>query len=286
MLEMLINPRKAERRPWELFFVGFVYASLAMLIVYWVFSKDEVLSRYSGLLIVTFTVLFSMPFVYYTMKFEEHKISEKRTAFSLLIDHRKAIYAFMWLFLGFTVAFSFWYILLSANQSFEAQIETFCMINRPSGLADCVKQYGITGKSFSATGFASSRDRLISIFTNNVYVLMFTLIFSLILGAGAIFILAWNASVIAAAIGIFSKSDITTLPLGIARYMIHGGLEIAAYFIVALSGGILSLAIIKREAGKERFWEVLQDCLNLVLVAIVILLIAAIVEVFVTPALF
>jgi uncharacterized membrane protein SpoIIM required for sporulation len=54
----------------------------------------------------------------------------------------------------------------------------------------------------------------------------------LIFGAGAIFILAWNASVIAAAIGIFANSDLSKLPMGVMRYMIHGIPEIGAYFII------------------------------------------------------
>jgi len=65
------------------------------------------------------------------------------------------------------------------------------------------------------------------------------LIFSLIFGAGAIFVLAWNASVIAAAIGIFTKSELSSLPIALIRYMIHGIPEIASYFIVALAGAEL-----------------------------------------------
>jgi len=137
------------------------------------------------------------------------------------------------------------------------------------------------------TGFSStSKDRFLAIFTNNMYVLIFTLVFSLIFGAGAIFVLAWNASVIAAAIGIFTKSNIMDLFYGLARYMIHGGLEIASYLIVALAGGIVSIAVIKHEFGTEKFWEVLQDSLNLIILAVIVLLLAAFVEVFITPMIF
>ena len=76
MLEMLISPKRAERQPFELFFVGVFYASLSILLVNWIFAQDSVLSKYSGILIVTFTVMFSMPFVYYTIKLEESKIGE------------------------------------------------------------------------------------------------------------------------------------------------------------------------------------------------------------------
>ena len=73
MFEMLINPRKAERRPWEMFFVGAFYASISILLVTWIFSQDAVLSNYSGILVVTFTVMFSIPFMYYMIKMEEEK---------------------------------------------------------------------------------------------------------------------------------------------------------------------------------------------------------------------
>jgi len=285
MLEMLINPRKAERKPWELFFVGAFYASLSILLVNWIFSQDAVLSQYSGILVVTFTVMLSIPFVYYTLKLEEKKIGESSGTLALFKEHRKAIYAFIWLFLGFVIALSFWYIMLSSNQSFRAQIETYCLINRPSNFEACVNQYEI--KDVSTTiGFLSNTERLFLIFTNNIYVLIFTLVFSLIFGAGAIFILAWNASVIAAAIGIFTKSELSSLPLGLLRYLIHGIPEIVSYFIVALAGGMVSIAVIRHETGTSKFWDVLQDSLNLIILAIIVLFLAALIEVFVTPYLF
>jgi uncharacterized membrane protein SpoIIM required for sporulation len=115
---------------------------------------------------------------------------------------------------------------------------------------------------------------------------MISMIASLIFGAGAIFILAWNASVIAAAIGIFTRSNITQLPLGLARYLIHGIPEIAAYFMAALAGGIFSTAVTNHDNKRERFLMIVQDSLNLLVIAIVILIIAGLIEVFITPKLF
>lgn len=285
MIEMLVNPVKAERHPWELFFVGAFYASVAILLVEFVFVHDAVLSKYAGLLVVLFTVMFSMPFVYYTIKFEESKITPTRGSWALLNEHRHALSCFMWLFLGFVVAFAFFYITLSSHETFKAQIETFCLINRPASFGDCVKQYGIKD-SFVATASITSTDRLFLIFANNIYVSIFTLVFSLLFGAGVMFILAWNATVIAAAIGIFTKSELSALPLGIARYMIHGIPEILAYFIVALAGGLVSVAVIKHEAGTDKFWEVLHDSFNLIVLGLIVLFLAALIEVFVTPSIF
>lgn len=284
MFEMLVNPKKAERRPWELFFVGIVYASLSVLLVAWIFSQDIVLAKYSGILIVTFAVMFSMPFVYYTIRLEESKDTQLQGPMNLIKEHSKALAAFLFLFMGFIIAFSFWYIYLDNPENSRAQVETFCAINRPNSYAGCVSQYGISSNVPDA--FVTSGEKIGMIFANNIYVLIFTIIFSLIFGAGGIFVLAWNASVISAAVVIFANSKIMELPLGLARYMIHGIPEIGAYFIGTLAGGILSLSIIKKDFKSDKFWTILQDTLLLIIIAVVILLIAAIVEVFLTPALF
>jgi len=284
MFEMLLNPRKAERRPWELFFIGLFYASLSVLLVNWIFGQDVVLAKYSGILIITFAVMFSMPFVYYTIRLEELKDLRIEGNFRLVREHGKALLCFLWLFLGFIAAFSFWYIFLGSPNNSRAQVETFCAINRPNSYEGCISQYGITSKE--PKGFVTSTEKIGMIFANNIYVLIFTIIFSLIFGAGGIFVLAWNASVISAAVVIFSNSKIINIPLGMARYMIHGIPEIAAYFLGTLAGGIISLSIIKHEMKRERFWTILQDSLLLIIIAVVVLFLAAIVEVFITPALF
>ena len=291
MFESLINPRKAERKPWELFLIGLIYASLSMLFVKWIFSNNPVFAKYSSILLITFTVMFSIPFMYYTIKLEEEKDIRIRKEKILIKEHGKALAAFMYLFLGVLVAFSFWYIVLPQDitaENFQIQIEQYCAINAPTGFEKCVAQQGvITGKAVGLTaGATSSWKHVSSIFLNNIYVLIFCLVFSFAFGAGVIFILIWNASVIATAIGIFTKAEIAHMHIGIVRYMIHGIPEILAYFIAALAGGIISVAIIRHDFKEERFWHVLQDSLDLILLAIVILFIAAIIEVFVTPALF
>ncbi len=286
MLEMLVNPKKAEKRPWEMFFIGAFYATVSLLLVKWIFAGDPVLSKYTGILVVTFCVMFSIPFMYYAIKNEEEKDLQMKGFKLLLREHTKALTYFMFLFLGFIVAFSFWYIVFAdGNQNFRAQIETYCIINKPAYFDECVSEYGIKHIS-KTTAFLTAKDKIVNIFANNIYVLIFTLVFSLLFGAGAIFILAWNASVISAAIGIFSESNLANLPLGLMRYMIHGIPEIGSYFAGALAGGIISIAVIRHDIHSEKFWVILQDSLNLVILSVVLLFIAALIEVFITPVLF
>jgi hypothetical protein len=220
MLESIVNPQRLEKGPWKMLFIGIIYGSLSLLLVRWFFGGDVVLSQYSGMIVVTFSVMLALPFMYYIIKQEE---KEDEMAFGLLNVwniHKDAIFAFMWLFLGLIIAFSFWYIILQDPTLFNAQIETYCRINSPGNLENCVSNYyfGLQG---DVTGAATKQLRFLSIIENNIYVMIFTLILSLIFGAGAIFVLAWNASVISAAIGIFTQHKISEIPLGIARYRSH-----------------------------------------------------------------
>ena len=265
-----------------MFFIGLLYSSIALLVVALLFSKDSVLSKYGGILTVLLTVLFCFPFMYFIIKFEEGKDVLISRRGRLLREHSKAIKALMWLFLGLVVGFSFWYILLPGlgESSFNAQVEVYCAINSPGNFEKCISD------SNFFTGGVTRPERFMGIFANNVNVLIVTLIFSLLFGAGAIFILVWNASVIAAAIGIFARNNLSQLPVGFFRYMIHGIPEIAAYFVGALAGGIISVAIIRRDLMGERKWKIIEDALLLVLVAVLILVFAGIIEVWVTPLIF
>jgi len=284
MFELLMKPKKAERRPWEMFFIGGIWAIVSMSLVAFVFGNDSILKEGSGLLVVIFTVVCCLPFMYYIVKLEETKDIQINDSGNLIKEHTKAIHALMWMFFGFVVAFSLFYIIFpeTAGQNFNFQIKTFCAINSPTNYNYCIEQHGIP----TGTGAATGTGAVLSIFANNIYVLIFTILFSLAFGAGAIFILVWNASVIAAAIGIFAKGSIVNLPLGILRYAIHGVPEIAAYFVGALAGGIVSVAVIRKDLRGESMWRILQDSLILIIIAIGILIAAALMEVYLTPVLF
>jgi uncharacterized membrane protein SpoIIM required for sporulation len=281
MLEMLIRPKRIEKKPWEMFFIGLMYSSLALLIVGFILSKDSVLGQYGGILVVTMTVLFSWPFMYHLIKSEEGKDLEIDDEGRLVKEHSKAVVAFMWLFLGFVVGFSFWYLVLPSQNAvnYNAQVEIFCSINSPQNYDGCLQENGI-----GITGKTAGSGYVMSIFVNNVRVLIFTLAFSLVFGAGAIFILAWNASVIGVAVGMFAKSSLANLPVALLRYMVHGLPEIAAYFVGALAGGIISVAMIRKDLDGERKWSIMQDSLMLIIISLVILFLSALVEVYFTPS--
>ena len=285
MLESMINPTRTEKGPIKMLLVGIIYASLSLLLVKLFFSSDPVLYKFSGMIVVTFCVMFSLPFMYYLIKREEEEDEQSEGFLGIWNIHSDALFSFMWLFAGFLIAFSFWYIVLGDQTLLNAQIETYCAINSPGQIDDCVARYAFDSQII-ATGAATKQASFLAIISNNVYVMLFTLLFSLIFGAGAIFILAWNASVIAAAIGVFTSYQITQIPLGLLRYMIHGFPEIAAYFITALAGGIFGVGVLRNGIRNRIFLRVLENSIILLFIALIILIAAAAIEVYITPLIF
>src|SRR3989344_975131 len=181
VLEALTTPFRAEARPSLQFFFGFIYATIAVFLSLWIFRT------YSSLIMVFLATMAALPFVYSTMKMEEEKDLEAVEERWLLKEHAKALSVFMYLFVGMTVAMAFWYVALPSDTVsvlFQSQSSTINTINASA----------IAGNAYKLDFFGK-------IFFNNVKVLIFCILFSFIYGAGAIFILTWNASVIGAAIG-------------------------------------------------------------------------------------
>ncbi|MEM4605446.1 MAG: stage II sporulation protein M [Candidatus Pacearchaeota archaeon] len=278
MIWKILSFKRVERRPWEMFYIGLIYSSISFLITTFFFSQDYVLNKYRGILLTTMTLICCFPYFYFFIKKEEGKDLEINEEGKLIHEHMKTLKVLIWLFLGLTIGFSFWYIVVSeeASKTFDAQIKTFCVINNPSSYEECLRRYNLVTGSFYGMG------HLLSILTNNIKVMIFILFFSLIFGAGAIFILIWNASVIGAAIGMFSK-ELIKIPIGLLRYLIHGVPEIVAYFIAALAGGILSVAIVRKDLRGERLWIILEDVIILLIIGSLILIAAAFIEVYITP---
>mgnify|MGYP006292538337 CR=1 FL=1 len=283
VLESLINPAKAEKPPARLTLFGLLYASLGILLGLWVFRT------YASMIFVFLAAMAAVPLMYNTIKYEEKKdlqdLSEKR----LLKEHGKALSSFMYLFLGMTLACVLWYTILpsgTVSTLFESQTSTINAING-----------SITGL-FTADQF----QVFTKIFLNNVKVMIFCALFSLLYGAGAIFILSWNASVIGAAIGNFIRGNIASyahlvgldkvaqyfsiISVGLLKYVIHGVPEILAYFTAGLAGGIISIAVIRHDFGTKKFEHIILDSADLFLASLGLLVVAAVLEVWVTPLIF
>ncbi|MDD5111464.1 MAG: stage II sporulation protein M [Candidatus Altiarchaeota archaeon] len=281
VLESIIIPAEMERHPNRMFYVGFIYASVGLLLGFLVFGKYASLSS---------IFLTSMPLIvilYKAINLEEHKEMAIHSEFSLMKEHKHILSFFISLFLGMVIAYAIWFSVLPSSiveRLFDTQMET---IN------------SLTGGDINVTGAATGGlPALETILFNNLRVWFFCILFSFIYGGGSIFILTWNASVIGVAAGnvfreVVSKYSqaeshkllsvyFAAVPVSLS-YLVHGIPEIAAYFLGALGGGIISVAVIKHDIRSKNFRHVLTDSLDLLAVSLAVLIIAALVEVYITP---
>jgi uncharacterized membrane protein SpoIIM required for sporulation len=278
VLESLFNPFVVKKKPWEMFFAGCVYSFVGLFLSYLVFRE------LSGILMVFLIVMAAIPIVYNTIRKEEELDLEIKSEIGILKEHYKVLMFLLYFFTGTVVALTLSYIFLPTSMvepifKFQSQ----AIVSVSNHVSGNITQFGLFK----------------GIFFNNLRVLFFCLVFSFLYGMGAIFILTWNASVVAAAMGNLVKTKLAALgstvgfsvignyfsigAFSFMRYMSHGIVEIAAYFIAGIAGGIISIAVIKHNLENEK---VLYDSLDLIFISIAVLFVAAIIEVYVTPVLF
>ncbi len=282
VFESLIKPIKAITKPWELFFYGMMVTTAGIFLGYWVF-RDK-----ADLVMIFLTVFACIPLMFHALRHEEQLDLEIDNENRLLKKHSRVLMFYIFMFTGMTVAYVLWYVLLPSSMTqviFKQQLITIAQINAPT-----------------VVGNATSGAIFNKIFLNNAKVLIFCILFSFFYGAGAIFILAWNASVVAAAIGNLIKLSmakyvaLSGIPKIVAvlqaatfsfsRYFFHGLPEMIAYMIAGLAGGIISVAVINKDFESDKFSKILLDASTMLLVALGVLFVAAAVETWVTPALF
>ncbi len=281
VLEAILGVKEAEKKPIYVFLLGILYASVAIFLSLWIFRSE------ASLILVFLMVLASLPLVYKTITFEAKK-SYKINENLLPRAHIDALKVFMYLFMGFTIAMAIWYIFLPSEivtDLFNSQMSTIKAIN-----------------SNGATGNITSWNFLTAILLNNLKVLILCMLFSLFFGAGALFILSWNASVISTALGNFVRNGISdyatqigfikigiyfqVFSLALIRYMTHGIFEILAYFVGGLAGGLISIAIINKHFEGDHFRIIIKDAMDLMILAVLMIIIAGLIEVFITPIFF
>ncbi len=278
VLESLIKAKNAEKHPSYLFVLGIIYGTVGILFELWLFHGKI------PNLFIFITVFASIPLIHKIITLEEKKDRSIAKESNLLKEHKKALISFITLFLGILVAYTFWYTVLP-------QEETNVIFAQQMTEIPALRQSVATGHAIAPTTFSA-------VFANNLKVLILSVVFSFFFGAGALFILAWNAALIAVALGSFIHDALATTPnaglwyiLGTVSYaffgyMAHSIFEISAYFIAALAGGIISVAVIKHDLFHKNFQRIVQDALWLVALSLILLAVGAWVETGMSPIIF
>jgi len=203
-----------------------------------------------------------MPFMVNLIKYEEkrqEKIIRERKGMSILQRNKNILKIYTAFFCGMILSLSIIYIMLP-----DAVVEKL--------FQDQINEINLIRGNFLFT------DTLLKIVSNNVSVLTLCFLFSFLFAAGAIFILAWNASILSTAIGLVAKSigGLKGLPTAALTFFPHGSLEILAYFIGGIAGGLVSAAITRRDS--ELFWPIVKDSIQLMVISVLLLVVGGLIE--------
>jgi len=264
MLESFVNFKEINERPWMVFVWGFIISTVAVLIsaqLWFHVNVSNVEVNLTGLFAVIFTIIPSVFFVTIMIKreeaLEEEYIKKHYHESRFFERHVKDFIIFLYFFAGVTLAFAFWFMILTGS-TFIVQVSK---INQMRGMTGAV------------TGIDPS---FISILSNNLNVMFFSFMFSFILGAGAVFIIVWNASILGVAIG-KDAASILHIPAISSLYVLHGVPEIAGYIAAALAGGLISAAVIRRH-GSRVLSKVIYDAMLIVIFAVFSVVCGAFIE--------
>jgi uncharacterized membrane protein SpoIIM required for sporulation len=266
VLESFLKPESIESKPWEMFFYSIVITSVSLWLSIQVFPSA------SSLVFVFLITLASFP-LFYRILSDDELVDEKEIIqqISFYQRHKRTINIFGYFFLGVMVTTSFWASLISA-ENFESVFGY-----QMDSISDIRGDWSPSGNAIKPAG-------IFEVLFNNIRVTTLAFLLSFFFGTGAIFVLAWNASVLGVFATGIAKGHESVLVGHLNAFLsisIHAIPEIFAYFLAGIAGGILSFGIMRGKHDKV----VIEDAFATFAASVFVLVFAALLETFVTPIL-
>jgi len=264
VLESLFPEKKIVSRPVDMLMLGFVVSFVSVFVSYFVFPK------YAGIITPLITALAMAPLFNRLFEDEEDEIdqvAEKRLVEGFFARHGDIIWMFTLFFIGNFLAIFLISVALPdqlLQTVFEPQLAD---INAIQSLA-------------SASGAAVHPDLADMIILNNLKVMLFAFMLSFLFGTGAVFILSWNASILALFLANYVRQGLYhTFLLTTTGIFPHAAVEMVAYFLAGIAGGILSVGMVREDFMSPEFNLMFKDSVLLLLLALAAVFIGAYIEV-------
>ncbi len=288
VLEQIFGLKTIKKHSITVFIASIIVSSVGLWLSYYTFPES------SSILGLAFLTIAFVPLIHSIFIEEEEKeIKMKGTGFGFLLRHGTLVSVYTWIFLGIIFSYAFWFTVLPQTHANNCDsinsIECMIPTKEKVFFEQSKTMTAISGKTITtgnAIGVKECKDpntaNLYSctelIYTNNSLVLGLAILFSFLWGAGAIFLLAWNASVIGVFIGFEATANYSRAIARFLSYLPHGTFEVMGYFIGAIAGGIISTAITKKKYEKYELKIIARDAFTLIVMAYWILLFGAIIE--------
>ncbi|MFQ6010103.1 MAG: stage II sporulation protein M [Candidatus Aenigmatarchaeota archaeon] len=262
VLESLFPARKIENKPVDMLILAFIVAIACIFIAYLVFPA------YAGIIAPLLVAVAVAPLVYRIFTIEEE--IEREQAEGIIKQtfwdrHDETIKIFTMFFIGNVLA-----VLLMASLLPDSFIGA--AFGQQINEINAIRSLG--------TGAAIAPGLVELIIMNNLKVMAFAFFLSFIIGTGAIFILSWNASVLGVYLASFIRKGLyTSFLLQTSGIIPHAIIEIGAYFLAGIAGGILSAGVIREKLKSKEFRLVLRDSFLLMAIAVLAVVLGAYIEV-------
>ena len=271
VVEELFKARWVEKRASYSLFIGVLFTIISFLTSFLIFRNTP---DFIGVSTMLFIVVLAVPVVNKLFDLEER--IEIKEGLSFFRKHEHIIDFFIYFFIGIFIVL-FIIALIKPNMVFSIEK----LYNLESSVV-------LESRRMPAPPQISPGNTdVMLVFKNNLYVMLISFVLSLFYGAGAFFLITLNASVFASALakvvitsnpgsGFISVSAFALCNLGIL--FLHAIPEVFGYLLASISGGVLSHAFIREKISGKNFKIVLKDSIFVMLTAILVLLLASIIE--------
>ncbi len=296
MLESLIR-HQSVRNHFQLALLGALFVLVAA------FFSVIVFEPFASVAVVFLTVIACIPYVDSLITSGESMLSKYRSDGEFLREYSHVIVGLLWLFKGMVVGFIILFFVVQAwFPAHEAALFSFqrSTLEAIAGAstAKSMANTGAAGNVVANVGSASAAAgsaavvqplTIIDLLKNNAFVFLLSLALAMCYTFGSITILAWNASVLGYAIAQWivvnagHSTALGALASGSIRYFLHGIPEIAAYVVVGMAGGVMSVAFANHDLWSPKWRIIMRDSLQLIIIAAALLVIGSMIEVYITP---
>ncbi|MFC1740925.1 stage II sporulation protein M [Nanoarchaeota archaeon] len=278
VLEKYFKADAVEHRPHIAFFFGFVFTVISFFISYILFRQ------FMSLAIVFMATLLLTPTLVMLLKHEER--IERRFGIKHFFRNHKAIYeAYIFAFLGVFLAFVFLGLAYHDKPHMYGQL--FDFQTRFLSFQQGLSVEGV--QDFVAGNVQFGSGQFWGMLANDMIVLVLCFVLSFVYGATAIFLIILNGSVFANFIVFVIRTLSTSFVQGLQAFvffLIHMIPEVSGFLIAAIAGGVVSKAVLTEKKGSKAFRNVFKDATILMLIAIGLVVLSVLLEVFVTAKLF
>ncbi|MEM4263288.1 MAG: stage II sporulation protein M [Candidatus Woesearchaeota archaeon] len=266
VLEQFLENVHVKRHAYFVIFLSMIYVFIAYGVAY-LFFKESM----SLVAVFTLTIIL-IPSLHHIISLEE-QIERKNGLRHFFRNHATIFKVYSSAFLGILIGFGVIGAVFDSADIYAYQID---FLTRQSSIgASAISK-------FASNSYVPSFTDVLGLFSQNISVMLIAFVLSVFYGAGAVFLIVFNASMFSAFL--FSFMTATSKTIASVSF-IHFIPEISGFLLAAISGAILSAAILNESFSSPYFRNVMKNISIMLAVSIFLIFIGAFLEIYLSGSL-